>query len=92
MPALVAIGDWFKAVDPAHVGSIGLVVAAAALVGFSVRRLAGPRLGGFPLGMLSAFAFTAALAYAGVRPAAEIVWVLLIILVIASILSLLSDA
>ena len=91
MPALAAVSDWLRLLDPAHVGAIGLVVAAAALVGFAVKRLAGRRLAGFPLGMLSAFAFTAALASAGVKPAAEVVWVLLAVMMIVWLLSFLAD-
>ena len=41
--------------------------------------------------MLSALAFTAALAYAGVKPAALVVWVVLAVLVVVWLLSLLAD-
>jgi hypothetical protein len=67
-----------KTIDPALLGAIGLVLAAAGLVGFGVARwLAGYR-GANTLGMLAAFAFTAALAYAGVEAAAAIMWVMLV--------------
>jgi hypothetical protein len=81
-----------KNLDPAMVGAIGLVIAAAALVGYLVARALAGYPGSSTFGMLAAFAFTAALAYAGVQAAAMIMWVMLVGLLLVWVATLLMNS
>jgi hypothetical protein len=90
--AVVAQGDLQSLLqDPKLIGAIGLVVAAAAFVGIMTSRWLSPRAYAREFGMLAAFAFTAALAYAGVGPAGIIMYVMAGVLILIWIASSLLD-
>jgi hypothetical protein len=67
---------------------MGLVLAAAAVIGVLVTRWLGPQPYARTFGMLAAFVFTAGLAYAGVEAAAMIVWVMLAALLVVWIFTI----
>ncbi len=69
--------------DPTMIGAIGLVMAAAAVVGVTVYRWLGTHRDALAFAMIAAFGFTATLAYSGVAAAGAIIWVMLIGLVLA---------
>ena len=88
MLATIAAVSWqWLFDDPKLMGSIGLVLAAATFVGIVTTRYLKPKSYAREFGMLAAFAFTAALAYAGVGAAGAIMYVLAAVLILVWILT-----
>lgn len=88
---LVAFKAASPLLEPQMLGAMGLVVAAAGFAGTIVYRWLAPARGAYSLAYLAAFVTVALLAYAGVEAAGAIMWVCLLGLLAAWVLTVLAN-
>jgi len=91
--ALAAGSGWGHYAEPRMIGAIGLIITLAGVVGIAVYRLASRffRGGAYELGLFAAFGTVAGLAYLGVEAAGAIMWVVLGLVLVAWLISALTQ-